>query len=344
MNLKSPKYSRYSLVREMLQTQAVVAKFNPACVKAFVGPSRAAGRLMLTGEGSSRIFPAKHAIELAMRRAAKLQVFTEGGRQAAEYDLKNFAVYGASNSGKTREVLDLFGSLRKAGHRKLFGLTAIGGSPLTDVASRSHVLSCGKEQAVAATKSVVEQALFYHALLSAAAGKAIRSGDLKKLAAAIGKALTASISPAIVKAAAKATRIYWAGRNNGVAEELTLKTNEIARKPSGYLEGTYAVHGVEEVMNKTDLVIVIDPFRQELGKFEECLKKGVGLTLIAVAGRKAGPLPTIIVPKVAPEFAPYVQLAAGWNLLVEIGLANGINLDKAQRARKIGNEAKIGKR
>jgi glucosamine--fructose-6-phosphate aminotransferase (isomerizing) len=36
--------------------------------------------------------------------------------------------------------------------------------------------------------------------------------------------------------------------------------------------------------------------------------------------------------------APYVYLAAGWNVLVEIGLSLGINLDKPQRARKIGNE------
>lgn len=344
MNLKSKKYASYSLVREMLQTQAVVAKFNMACVKPFVATVRSADRLMLTGEGSSRIFPAKNAIALALRHAMKPPIFTEGGRQAAEYDLAGFTVFGASNSGKTREVLELFSQLRKRGHRRLFGLTAIAGSPLTGISARCNVLACGKEQAVAATKSVVEQALFYHALLLAAAGKPIGPAALKKLAAAIGRALTAPIPPAVIKAAAKATRIYWAGRNNGVAEELTLKTNEIARKPSAYLEGTYAVHGVEEVMNKTDLVIAVDPFRTELGKFEECLKKGVGLPLVAIASVKAGPLPTIVVPKVGPDFDPYVQLAAGWNLLVEIGLANKVNLDKAQRARKIGNEAKAGKK
>jgi glucosamine--fructose-6-phosphate aminotransferase (isomerizing) len=36
--------------------------------------------------------------------------------------------------------------------------------------------------------------------------------------------------------------------------------------------------------------------------------------------------------------APYLQLMAGWNLLVEIGLATGIDLDKPERARKVGNE------
>jgi glucosamine--fructose-6-phosphate aminotransferase (isomerizing) len=31
-------------------------------------------------------------------------------------------------------------------------------------------------------------------------------------------------------------------------------------------------------------------------------------------------------------------MAAGWNVLVEAGLALGVNLDKPLRARKVGNE------
>ena len=37
-------------------------------------------------------------------------------------------------------------------------------------------------------------------------------------------------------------------------------------------------------------------------------------------------------------FQTVLQLLAGWNILVQVGVALGINLDKAQRARKIGNE------
>jgi glucosamine--fructose-6-phosphate aminotransferase (isomerizing) len=33
-----------------------------------------------------------------------------------------------------------------------------------------------------------------------------------------------------------------------------------------------------------------------------------------------------------------LQLLAGWNILVHVGVALEINLDKAERARKIGNE------
>jgi glucosamine--fructose-6-phosphate aminotransferase (isomerizing) len=134
----------------------------------------------------------------------------------------------------------------------------------------------------------------------------------------------------------KTSTIYFAGYNDGVAEELTLKTNEITRKKSNYLEGTYAVHGIEEVMNPNDVVFAVDPIDEEIEKFQEALVKGVGLKVIAIANRNT-PLPTIRVPD-AGELTPYIYLCAGWNLLVEIGLSIGINLDKPERARKVGNE------
>ena len=134
----------------------------------------------------------------------------------------------------------------------------------------------------------------------------------------------------------RASTIYFAGYNDGVAEELTLKTNEITRKKSDYLEGSYAVHGIEEVMDAKDVVFVVDPIEGEIEKFQEVLVKGVGLTVVAIADRET-PFPTIRVPA-AGELTPYLYLCAGWNLLVEIGLRMKIDLDKPQRARKVGNE------
>jgi len=121
-----------------------------------------------------------------------------------------------------------------------------------------------------------------------------------------------------------------------VAEELALKTNEITRKKSAFLEGTFAVHGIEEVMNKNDVLIWIDPFAEEEQKYVECLVKGVGMNIIAVSSTKKQ-FPAIIIPD-DDQYSEYIQLAAGWNILVETGVSLRINLDKPQRARKIGNE------
>ena len=95
-----------------------------------------------------------------------------------------------------------------------------------------------------------------------------------------------SIDPAIVEKCLGASTIYFAGYNDGVAEELTLKTNEITRRKSDYLEGTYAVHGIEEVMDPSDVVFVVDPIDAEIEKFQEVLIKGVGLTVVAIADRE----------------------------------------------------------
>ena len=147
--------------------------------------------------------------------------------------------------------------------------------------------------------------------------------------------LTMEIDPNMVDKAKHASTVYIAGRNNGVAEELTLKANEITRRKADYLEGTYAVHGIEEAMDPRELVVIIDPFDQEVDKFRQCLVDGVGLEVIAVSAHKTS-FPTVVIPD-AGDYQNYVELAAGWNLLVEIGIGIGIDLDKPERARKVGN-------
>ena len=66
------------------------------------------------------------------------------------------------------------------------------------------------------------------------------------------------------------------------------------------------------------------------------LGEGVGLSIIAIASRPTR-FPTIRIPD-AGDLSPFVQMAAGWNVLVETGLRLGVNVDKPVRARKVGNE------
>ena len=89
-------------------------------------------------------------------------------------------------------------------------------------------------------------------------------------------------------------------------------------------------------MRPDEVVVVMDPFPTEIEKFQTTLVNGVGMTVIAVA-EKQTPLPTVRIPRVE-GYQTVLQLLAGWNILVEVGVALGINLDKAERARKIGNE------
>lgn len=334
MNLTDPKYTRYALVREMLETSEVVNQFSHNSTKRFADAIQNKKALFLTGEGSSRIFPAKRAIYDILKAGGGKAVMTEGSTQAMEYKLKDYAVFGASNSGKTKEVVRLFLKLKEEGHDAFFGLTANNNTTLEQIAMDTHIMNCGKEDAVAATKSVIEQGLFYDSVLSHLDGTAF--SGLDQLAKDIEVALVSDIDPQLVSILKNADKIYFAGRNTGVVEELTLKTNEITRKKSDYLEGTYAVHGIEEVMDANEVLIVVDPFESEEQKFTECLIDGVGMKVIAISSRQTS-FPTFLIPD-GGNYKEYVELAAGWNLLVEIGIALGIDLDKPVRARKVGNE------
>jgi len=332
MNLKDNKYAQYYLVQEMMGTVPAVAKFNPAVAAPVAKAAKAKGHLLLTGEGSSRIMPAKNAIRKALTWGVKEFIHTDGATQSAEYKLDDYAVVLASNSGRTKETLLLAKSLKDAGNDDRFGVTANENTPLEAECASTYVLGCGWENAVAATKSVVEQVLYNEAVVRALAG---REMNIEGLADKIETALTLPVPAKYVEWVKNAKTIYFAGMNDGVAEELTLKTNEITRRKSDFLEGTYALHGPEEVMQEGDIVFVVEPIEEEYEKYKTVFG-GANVHVVAIATKQT-PFDTIIVPN-AGEYQAYVDLCAGWNILVEIGVALGINLDKPERARKVGNE------
>lgn len=336
MHLDREPYSSFGLVKDMLSAVDVVRKFDPSVVDHIAKQIPTTVKLLLTGEGSSRLFPAKGVIAEARRKNWPLMIHTEAGRQAQEYDLADWGVMAMSNSGRTAEVIRLYTQLNEAKHPRHFSLAAFPQSTLESLATAGSVLKCGKETAVAATKSVIEQALFCRALVEKIVGVNSLHSRLADLSAHIHTALTQPIDPEITRKVSRAGTVYCAGRNDGVAEELTLKINEITRKHSDFLEGTYAVHGVEESMRADDVIIWIEPYAESEQKFHDVLVKGVGLTVIAISSRPTM-FPTIQIPD-AGDLAGFVQLVAGWNLLVEAGLQLGINIDKPERARKVGNE------
>jgi glucosamine--fructose-6-phosphate aminotransferase (isomerizing) len=58
---------------------------------------------------------------------------------------------------------------------------------------------------------------------------------------------------------------------------------------------------------------------------------------VIALGRQDTIFPTIKIPCLE-GYDTVLELLAGWNLLAHVGVALGINLDKPERARKIGNE------
>lgn len=249
--------------------------------------------------------------------------------------MSDFVVFGISNSGKTKEVIRLFERLSNTSHQHFYALTVNQNTRLQSLAKQTFILSCGKEEAIAATKSVAEQAIFIQSLLALSQNIDI-SKKLSQLADAFDYALKMPADEKIIDAIAAAQTIYFTGRNDGIAQEMALKANEIVQKKSDYLEGTYILHGIEEVMNPGDVVILIDQFQSELGKIKKVLAEDIGLKVFAI-GCDDTIFPTIKIPDIG-ELGNYIYLAAGWNILIETALAMGLNPDKPKRARKIGNE------
>ena len=335
MNLKDSKYNKYYLIKEMLETGEIVKRLDIEKILSY-GKEVKKERIFFTGEGSSRIFPAKKIMYEARKKGYKEDFYTDCAMQALEYDLQDSTVFVASNSGKTKEDLELIQKLKRQNHDNIMSIVANAGTPIMNEAHVSYLLTCGKENAVPATKSVIEQTLFYDLLFRKL--NHTNLPDLNKLGNLIIQVLKMSIPEEITDTLINAKMVYFSGRNNGVAEELTLKANEIARKKSDFLEGTYAFHGIEEVMDTDEVVVIIDLFKDEEEKYQDVLIDGIGLKVIAISTRKTI-FPTIIIPEYG-DFTNYIEIAAGWNLLVEVGINMGIDMDKTSRARKVGHEFK----
>lgn len=316
----------FALIREMQEVPDMIRNFQPSCITPWLDVLHSKPKILLTGEGSSRIFPAHNLIHQALLRNHYWQFYTTGSRQAYDYPLTDWAAIGASNSGKTRELITLFKHLTIP----RFAITGTADSRITELADQSIVLSCGPEQAVAATKSVIEQALIYQSLLQG------NEWENQNQAADLCQTiLSKEINTTIVETLSHTSCLYIAGHNDGVAEELTLKAYEISRLRSVYLEGTYMFHGVEEIMTPQDALILIEPSHHDFEKIQNVIIDGIGMPVIAISTHET-PFPTIRIPQL-PGFDSYFQLLAGWKLLVSIGLANHIDLDRTKRARKMGN-------
>jgi glutamine---fructose-6-phosphate transaminase (isomerizing) len=335
MNKNDSRYNRFHLVSEMYETVEYIKNFTSGDARVLMSLVPENTPMMLTGEGSSRIFPGKNAVHNRLLGNKGPLVLTESATDLSGKVLNNFIVIGASNSGKTREVVNLCRDLKNSGHKDVYGLTCTKNSLLETCTSRTFLVDAGIEKAVAASKSVVAQALFYDAIVRQLQNE--KEIDTDKLAMLFEQTLNIGINPSLTEKICKAETVYFTGNNNGVAEELTLKTNEIIRKKSAYLPGTYLLHGVEEVMTAGDVIIMIDSYPGEYEKIRS-VYSSIGTTVIAVS-TEPSPFHTMIIPAADLGLESYIKLAAGWNLLVEAGITLGINLDKPQRARKIGNEA-----
>lgn len=277
------------------------------------------------------IFPAKNLkYEITGIKGHPLLEFA-GGEQAKDMYLDDHVIIAASNTGRTKELQNF---LENAPFSYKFLITSDPDSPLQDYAD-PFIMQCGNESATAATKSVIEQGLIYRKILLEAMGENMKEYLMTEMEDQSARVLDLAIDDEIISDCAYADHIYFAGRDNGVAEEAQLKAMEIARQPGGYFAGTTLLHGPEEVLKENDVLIWIDPITEYVDLVKERIEKAKGTSIYAIASKDTM-FDTIKLPDV-PGYNGYLQLMSCWNLLAKTGLENNQDIDKGTYCRKTGN-------
>lgn len=317
--------------KEMLESKDICSRFNFDITKDLaekIGTSR----IIFTGMGSSLIFPGKQAKNRALKFNLKNRVEAYFASDLFQYtDFSDTFLFLCSNSGKTKEVVLLFEYAKKHG-ATCIAVTAVADSILAKSCDRKIILSCGFEKGVAATKSVVEQGLIYDSLIFHLAknqGKRVDFNTLKDELIKAGEKMIKNIERKIdikhIKQLASAKHYLFVGLENGVAEELTLKTYEIVRKMALFYPDTHLVHGVEEAING-DVVLLFEPlkFKEYMTDFQK-FKEKTKCDFLEID------------EKYPNTFNNYCLLAAGWGFLRNVANYLKIDIDHPVRVSKVGN-------
>jgi len=112
VNLQDNKYNKFFLIKEMLETGEIIKRLDVRKILSYEEEVKKE-RIFITGEGSSRIFPAKKIMYEARKKGYKEDFYTDCAAQALEYNLLDSTVFVASNSGKTQRRFRINSEIKK---------------------------------------------------------------------------------------------------------------------------------------------------------------------------------------------------------------------------------------
>lgn len=260
---------------------------------------------LIVGEGSSRLVPLGLARRLA-RRWGMCAVDGCSGRQIpAQWP---GTLLACSNSGRTRELIEGLAD------RPYLAITGLADGPLAQQAQAAINVLPEPEQAVAATASVLGQALVVAEALAVAAGRHL---DCAALLSALDTIPDPTPPPV--------ERLWIVGADDGVAEELALKAWETAGLRATAVASGLALHGLEEVLQPGDGVWLVEVDSADASAIAQRLAPTAATVL------------TLSVPDIG-ELSPLLRLATGWRWLSAWAQQRGRDPATPRRARKIGND------
>ncbi|MCI5059938.1 MAG: SIS domain-containing protein [Alphaproteobacteria bacterium] len=316
------------------------------------------GQLHIAGIGSSVNFPVQNFIHLASRspETAHINVRLLHDQEVIEASHENTSVLFISNSGATGEIIDPAKALQEAGHPHLYAMTTLPDSSLAQICGDNTILlACDKENAIAATKTVLGQALLLQATLFPQEN--FTRDIMQELSAHLREVFETGLEPELIERLTHARSVRLVGTNDGAMKELNLKLTEACstrERPMNvhHYNQSEILHGPHQgffispekdrhtAQDETDIVLLFDPpeNRQEL--LQSTLENKTGVNVWAIASQDTV-FKTIQIPQFnRAEFRGYTKLVAGWKLMMEIAQAKQIppqDLDKPARLTKVVN-------
>jgi LmbE family N-acetylglucosaminyl deacetylase/fructoselysine-6-P-deglycase FrlB-like protein len=284
--------------------------------------------LLLVAEGSSRLFPSQFLSHLLRHFGHHARIDSTGGRQARDLIAHATHTLLISNSGETRELIDLVQEAPES--VQILGLLGQANSKLANLIPDAAILSHPTESVVPATTSVFAQCLTLGHCAAQICGHEI---PMLSLRSAITAVLSEPLPEQFHHGIANVQRLWWADGGDGVAAELALKTMEVTGLPGHGNSGNLLIHGIEESLGPHDMVVWYNPPEQDRKRIKEMTDKTGAKVMLIGDDTCDWDVPDIGI------WSPLVHLVTGWRMLDEMAKIVGHNPDHPKRIKKVGNPA-----
>jgi len=325
------------LEQEIKEGVDFLAKFKSQQVLDFV--SRIKPPVLFAAMGSSFYLPTGRAESLANEFKKHPHVGFILASEGYIIDPNSWeSVVLISNSGKTREILEL---AKKFPHEKVFAITGSRTSDLGKVAGHIYELQTGKEKAVSATKSIIEQTLICEGIIRNFAGeKNFTKIDLAPISRAMRENFKKKIPTSLLVNISGARTIYFVGGHGGIGEEIALKFVELAKKKAKFIPGTQILHGAEEVIERGDVIFLLfaERYKNYFDRFKS-LKEKTHCHIYTI-GKDVSFAEIALEIELVSGFKPYCMLPYFWNMLTQFAKLKGFSLDKGEKIAKVGVASK----
>ena len=276
----------------------------------------------------------------AMRDSITLTVYYESGP-----DLAGSTVIGLSQSGQTQDVIAFVARARAAGAFTV-ALTNDPSSALADEAEEVLPLGAGSEQAVAATKTYLNQVGALGLLAAHAAGSGREFADGIRQTAELLEGTLPSLEQDVRMMAlpfASIGRMFVIGRGTefATAREIALKLLETCRVAAEPLTATDLAHGPVAALDPLFPVWTIASDDEALPAVVDAATRvrGAGATLVAsgnAAAKLADAAYVLPVPKPPlPLLSPLLSVVPGQLFAWALAQAKGLDPDRPVGLSKV---------